>query len=83
MNILQLYYQNVSKFAYDLSIQVTHIYDGKIVSLSATEVENNKFKVYGENCKFWWSIFGKRGEINIELSKNEVNVKGTGPYKWI
>ena len=83
MNILQLYYQNVSKFAYDLSIQVTHIYDGKIVSLSATEVENNKFKVYGENCKFWWSIFGKRGEINIEPNKNEVNVKGTGPYKWI
>ena len=73
----------VSKLAYDLSVQITHIYNGKIINLSATEVENNQFKVYGENCKFWWNVYGKRGEVNVEPNKNEVNVKGTGPYKWI
>jgi hypothetical protein len=73
----------VSKLAFDLSVQTNHIYNGKIVNLSSTEVENNEFKVYGENCKFWWTVFGSRSNIEIEPYKNLVNIKGDGPYKWI
>jgi hypothetical protein len=51
--------------------------------LAASEVENNSFNVYGENCKFYWLVQGKRADIEVEPLKQSVNVKGTGPYRWI
>ena len=75
----------MSHLAYDLSVQITQIYDEHNVSLlRATEVENNEFKVYSsEPCKFHWTAFAKRNDIETEPYKNNVIIKGEGPYKWI
>ena len=73
----------VDKFAYDFTVQVTPIYGNKIVSLNSSEVENNAFKVYGENARFHWVVYGSRQEVTVEPNKADVNVKGDGPYLYI
>lgn len=73
----------VSTFAYDFTINITPIYDGKIHMLNSSIVENNTFTVYGDNCEFFWTVIGKRFDINIEPIKTSVNVKGNGPYLYI
>jgi hypothetical protein len=75
----------VKNLALDLTVQVTPIYQGKKITtiLSATEIEDNAFRVYGDNCKFHWTVFGQRAPLKAEIYKNEVSVKGDGPYKWI
>ena len=75
----------VSKLANNFTIQLTSIYskernDPNI--LEATDVENNDFKVYGKNGKFFWSVYGLRYDILVEPDKNSINVNGDGPYKW-
>ena len=71
-------------WAYDFTITVTGIYDGKLKLYNASEVdENGAFTVYGENGKFNWIAIGKRDDINAEPYKNEIVVKGDGPYKWV
>ena len=56
----------VDSLAYDFTVQITAIYNGKIVTLNAGEVEDGKFKVYGENSKFYWTVYGKRYDIDVE-----------------
>ena len=74
----------VKKLARDFTIQLTPIYcEREIKQLYTSEVEDNSFKVYGENCKFYWLVQGKRCDIEVEPSKSDVNIKGSGPYKWI
>jgi len=73
----------VSKLAYDFTIQITPIYDGKVKTYNAGEIENNQFSVYGENGYFHWIVYGTRNEINVEPNKADVNVNGSGPYLWI
>ena len=73
----------VEKLAYGFTVQVTPIYSNKIVTLNSSEVENNAFKVYGENAKFHWVVYGSRQEVNVEPNKADVNVKGNGPYLYI
>ena len=73
----------VSSFAYDFNIQLTQIFNGSMNQLVVSEVEDNSFNVYGSNCSFYWLIIGKRGDINVEPSKLDYEVKGDGPYKWI
>ncbi len=51
--------------------------------LGVSEIENNKFKVFGENCSFYWVVYGRRLSIDVEPLKESVDVKGDGPYKWI
>jgi hypothetical protein len=72
----------VNNLVYDLTINVTAIYDGKIKQYNFTELQNNTFSVYGENGKFNWSIIGKRHDIVIEPLKTDVIVNGEGPYLW-
>jgi hypothetical protein len=73
----------VEKLAYNFTVQVTPIYDNKIVTLNSSEVENNVFNVYGENAKFHWVVYGSRQEVTVEPNKADVNVKGDGPYLYI
>jgi hypothetical protein len=74
----------VDKLATNLTVQVTPIYKGSSVkTLGVSRVKDNKFTVYGENCEFFWSVFGKRLSLNVEPNKKDVLVKGDGPYKWI
>ncbi len=73
----------VTGFAQDFTVNITGIYDGKLNVYNSTEVDaNGHFTVYGENGKFHWTVMGKRGNINIEPNKNEVTIKGVGPYTW-
>jgi hypothetical protein len=51
--------------------------------LVVSEVEDNSFNVYGDNGSFYWLVHASRENINVEPYKNDVNVKGNGPYKWI
>ena len=70
----------------DATIQITHIYDGKVKVFSAGEVDfkSNTFTVYGEeNGRFNWLVHGKRSDIRVECDKSTTNVKGDGPYKYI
>ena len=74
----------VSRWAKDFIVNVTAIYDGKIKIYAVSQVdENGKFNVYGENGKFNWIAIGKRDSLIVEPLKSEINVKGSGPYKWI
>lgn len=81
VEILLPYY--VDSLATDFTVQITPIYNGKINILNVSEVKNNKFNVYGENCKFYWCVTGKRSNVNIEPFKRDVEVKGQGPYLYI
>ena len=70
--------------ASDFTIQITPIYSGKKQEpLYTSRVKNNKFEVYGNNTSFFWLVNGKRTNIIIEPNKSDVDVKGSGPYKWI
>jgi hypothetical protein len=70
-------------WAYEFTVTITGIYDGKLKLYNTSEVdENGAFTVYGENGKFNWMAIGKRGDINAEPYKNDITVKGDGPYKW-
>jgi hypothetical protein len=75
--------QYVSALAFGFTVNLTPVYDGKHHILSTSLVENNKFKVYGENCDFFWTVFGKRFDVTVEPDKNSVDVKGDGPYLYI
>jgi len=71
-------------WASDFTITVTGIYDGKLKLYNASEVDDTgSFTVYGENGKFSWVAIGKRGDVNPEPYKNDIVVKGDGPYRWI
>jgi hypothetical protein len=79
------YFGTLCKDGDDATIQITHIYDGKVKVFSASEVnlETNTFTVYGENGRFNWLVNGKRGNIRVECDKSSTNVRGDGPYKYI
>ena len=53
------------------------------VLLYASEVVDGKFKVYGNGCKFSWVAVGTRENIEVEVDKQNVKLKGEGPYKFI
>jgi hypothetical protein len=74
----------VPGWATNISVLVTAIYDGKVKTFAASDVDRNgKFVVYGENGRFNWLAMGKRASVNVEPLKSEINVSGFGPYKWI
>jgi hypothetical protein len=82
--VIQLpdYVKNLALF---LTVEITPIYDGNEDKqpLSVSRVVDNQFTVYGENGEFFWTVFGKRENIQVEPSKKSVTVMGQGPYKWI
>jgi len=75
----------VDKLATNLTVQLTPIYDGDIYKPQyfATEVSANKFLVHGVNGAFYWNVYGQRLSFMVEPNKNEVEIKGDGPYKWL
>jgi hypothetical protein len=67
-----------------LSVQLTPIQKYNELSSEFTELnQNNKIRVYGNNGKFFWTVFLKRYDIITEPLKNSVQVHGDGPYKFI
>ena len=79
----------VPYFVNDLTIHLTptfdktNTYNNRSRNLFAEDLENGKFNVYGKPGPFYWVVHGKRFSIDVEPLKNNVNVKGNGPYKWI
>ena len=77
----------VDALAYDFTVHVTHVFnedcDTVPKTYAATPVKNNSFRIYGLNGTVSWIVYGKRGDIDVEPLKASVNVKGTGPYRWI
>ena len=76
----------VSSLATNFTAHVTPLYsansdDSK--QLRVSDVENGSFNVHGSNGRFNWVVYGERAAINVEPLKSEVELKGTGPYKWI
>jgi hypothetical protein len=76
------YVKNLASF---LTVQISAIYDGNKNKkpLSVSRVVDNQFIVHGENGEFFWTVFGKRQDIQVEPSKTSVTVMGEGPYKWL
>lgn len=77
----------VDKLAKNFTVHLTQIYDANKKDehfvLKSTEVENNRFSVYGLNCKFFWIVYGERHSIEVEPEKSAVSVEGSGPYRWV
>jgi hypothetical protein len=63
--------------------QIQDNYCKKNITLSCSDVENNQFTIYGENCRFFWIVYGKRLSIETEPLKVNTQIKGEGPYKWV
>ena len=77
----------VKSLAYNFTINVTHNFDEDTDSLpkiyASTRVKNNKFRIYGPSGSVFWNVYGTRQPIEVEPLKDYVNVKGSGPYRWI
>lgn len=69
----------------NFTIQLTQKYSVNCdpIVLRFTDVSNNMFHVYGNNCEFHWLVFAERHRIDAEPYKHMVNINGNGPYKWI
>jgi hypothetical protein len=75
----------VSTLGREFTAQVTQIFEGEFASLACSEVVDNQFTVHSNlnGVKFNWVVYAKRGDIAVDPYKNEVSVKGEGPYRWI
>ena len=78
----------VNKLATNFTIHLTPIYEEldeepSPIPLKCSRVKDNKFNVYGQNGSFYWTVYGKRQDIEIEPLKAAAKVEGNGPYKWI
>jgi len=67
----------------DFSVNITPIYNGRVRTLNSSLVVGDKFNVYGEDGLFHWVVFGKRHDVDVEPLKKNINIKGSGPYKWV
>jgi hypothetical protein len=77
----------VASLAYNFTVNLTHIFDENTDTLpkiySSTLVKNNKFRIYGPVGNVFWHVYATRQYIEVEPRKDSVNVKGSGPYRWI
>jgi len=71
-------------------VQITPIYSEESydindnILLKTTQVKNGEFIVRGKSgSMFYWCVFAKRLDIQVEPDKLNASVKGNGPYKWI
>ena len=77
----------VENFSNDFTVSAKCIISEEtdtIPKIACTKVTNNTFTVVSDkNCEFNWLVIGKRNSINIELNKEETQIKGMYPYTWI
>jgi len=76
----------VASLATELTVELTPVFSS--ISTNSTcvyetsEIEDNKFTVYGKNGTIYWTVYGKKNDILIEPCKNSIKLCGNGPYKW-
>jgi hypothetical protein len=73
----------VDALATDFTVHVTPIFNGTLRIANATEIKDNKFRIYGNPGDVHWAVYGKRGSVEVEPLKETTRVNGDGPYKWI
>ena len=73
----------VEHLATDFTIQITPIFNGNDRMLSASEVFNNRFIVFGPPGSFYWHVYGLRNAIETEPEIQSVQIHGEGPYRWV
>ena len=76
----------IDGLAHDFTVHTTPIYNpdnDTNINLKVTEVEDGRFAVYGQPGKFYWHVYGKRLDIDVEPLKENVTLKGSGPYTWL
>jgi len=73
----------VKHIASNFSIQITALNSKNEFYTTDVDEETGTFKVFGKPGAFFWHVYGMRQPINIEPLKDSVDVKGSGPYKWI
>ena len=72
-----------TKIGFNWSIHLTPIGKSATEHLSCSEIENGAFIVYCNNgAKFYWIVYGQRTIFNAEPYRDNIDVKGDGPYKW-
>jgi hypothetical protein len=66
-------------------INITKIFSGKksYEIYETSEIEDNKFKVYGSNGSFYWIVYAERKQIEVEPNKSKVTLRGDGPYTYL
>lgn len=73
----------VDALAHNFTVQLTQKFDDNDTTiLRASPVVDGKFMVYGNECTFFWHVHGKRSDIKVEPLKDEVTVRGFGPYTF-
>ena len=50
---------------------------------TASDIKDNKFKVFGKNGKFDWVVYGERHSIEVEPPKTDYTLHGDGPYTYL
>ena len=51
--------------------------------LKASRVAAGGFTVYGDPCEFAWNVFATRQPLQTEPLREDVEVHGEGPYRYI
>ena len=73
----------VDALATNFTVHITPIFNGTLRIANATEIKDNKFRIYGNPGDVHWAVYGTRGSIEVEPLKQTTKVNGDGPYKWI
>ena len=68
----------------DFTVQITPLCNSNnIITYGSSDVVDGKFTVYGKNGKFFWMVNALRQSIITEPLKEETEVRGVGPYKYV
>jgi len=73
----------VKHISTDFTVQITAINDNNVFYTSEVDEDRGTFRVFGNPGSFFWHVYAKRQTIEVEPLKSSVNIKGSGPYKWI
>ena len=77
----------VEKIGTDFTVQITPIskmiYD-KYPNVTTSKVSDNMFYVSADiKCSFYWTVYGLRKTIDVEVDKNSFKLVGDGPYSYL
>ena len=81
---------NVDRLATNFTVHLTPITDAtqedKWIHVKTTDVFQNRFTIYASApCEVHWMVFGTRRDVPlaVEVKKEQMTVRGDGPYTWI
>jgi len=70
--------------ACDFTVSVTPIGKRSRIHHSVSRVSEGTFHVYGDVGDFFWLVYGRHNELEVEPLCADTEVRGgDGPYKWI